>query len=447
MTFLSLVPGLVTNVKQYGAVGDGVSDDTSEIQAAINALPSSGGTVFFPAGTYLISSSLTVPNTPYQGVNFIGTGWGSIIKMASGVNTYIIKYAHTSQGMAGPVVRDLKLDCSNQTSGGGGIDAYGWYRGLIDHVWIHNAWENGIYMQHGPGGAFGYQNTITNNFIEGGINSSGVGRGLYLTNADEHYIFHNLFQDNGGADGSNGDNFHIRDDNGLSVYCGNAFVNGKGVFKLYGLQVRIIGNIFDGNGGNIVQTQAGGPEMIFSNNVAINVGYQQSGGSANSINGIYLNATRCIISNNYWESDASSTPKTSSFIRIDTGGTYSVVTGNTFNVKTGSGTVSPILFVSGLPTGTQVRGNTGFNSVSSAAAFVTEAHGSASITSGNTSVTVTHGLSMTPTLEQISVTPQTSFGSAAKFWISNPTSTQFTINVDANPAQTVTFGWKADVGY
>jgi hypothetical protein len=79
--------------------------------------------------------------------------------------------------------------------------------------------------------------------------------------------------------------------------------------------------------------------------------------------------------------------------------------------------------------------------------WVTEAHGNASITSGNTTAVVTHGLSMTPTLEQISVTPQTSLGSAAFYWISTVTSTQFTINLNANPAATVTFGWKADCGY
>jgi len=42
------------NVKAYGAVGDGVTDDTAAIQAAINAGATLGRTVYFPAGTYRI---------------------------------------------------------------------------------------------------------------------------------------------------------------------------------------------------------------------------------------------------------------------------------------------------------------------------------------------------------------------------------------------------------
>ena len=40
------------SVKDFGAVGDGVHEDTPAIQAAINFLPR-GGRLFFPAGTYL----------------------------------------------------------------------------------------------------------------------------------------------------------------------------------------------------------------------------------------------------------------------------------------------------------------------------------------------------------------------------------------------------------
>ena len=59
-----------------------------------------------------------------------------------------------------------------------------------------------------------------------------------------------------------------------------------------------------------------------------------------------------------------------------------------------------------------------------------------------TSVAVTHGLSYTPTIENIFVTPTTAWGSMAEFYVSNPTSTQFTINLNPTPGQSVTFAWQ-----
>ena len=48
------------NVKDYGAQGDGVSDDTVAIAAAILV----GGIIYFPPGTY-ISSTITLQNHTY----------------------------------------------------------------------------------------------------------------------------------------------------------------------------------------------------------------------------------------------------------------------------------------------------------------------------------------------------------------------------------------------
>ena len=51
------------NVKNLGAVGDGVHDDTSAIQAALNVFSGrssiNSGEIFFPTGTYKITSTLT----------------------------------------------------------------------------------------------------------------------------------------------------------------------------------------------------------------------------------------------------------------------------------------------------------------------------------------------------------------------------------------------------
>jgi len=54
---------IVFNVKTYGATGNGVTDDTAAINAAITALAASGGgTLYFPTGIYLISSTLGFGN-------------------------------------------------------------------------------------------------------------------------------------------------------------------------------------------------------------------------------------------------------------------------------------------------------------------------------------------------------------------------------------------------
>lgn len=51
----------IFNVKRFNAVGDGIADDTANVQAALDALPSRGGVVYFPAGTYKCTGTLTCP--------------------------------------------------------------------------------------------------------------------------------------------------------------------------------------------------------------------------------------------------------------------------------------------------------------------------------------------------------------------------------------------------
>lgn len=71
----------VFNVKDYGATGDGATDDTSSINSAIAAAnATSGGIVFFPLGTYIVSSGFTTPAS-YTVIR--GVGMGSVIKLAS----------------------------------------------------------------------------------------------------------------------------------------------------------------------------------------------------------------------------------------------------------------------------------------------------------------------------------------------------------------------------
>lgn len=67
----------------FGAVADGVTDDTAEIQAAITAAGNAGGVVFFPAGTY----SITELAVSSANVSLLGTGIRSTILKKSTTTT------------------------------------------------------------------------------------------------------------------------------------------------------------------------------------------------------------------------------------------------------------------------------------------------------------------------------------------------------------------------
>ena len=62
----------VVNVKDFGAVGDGVTDDTIAIQTAVNV----GGTIFFPNGVYITTTAIALKS----GTTIKGVFGKSIIK-------------------------------------------------------------------------------------------------------------------------------------------------------------------------------------------------------------------------------------------------------------------------------------------------------------------------------------------------------------------------------
>lgn len=69
--WLGALEGLFYNVKAYGAVGDGATDDTAACQAAMTAAgDAGGGVVYFPAGSYRTSAALTLP----VNVSVLGAG-------------------------------------------------------------------------------------------------------------------------------------------------------------------------------------------------------------------------------------------------------------------------------------------------------------------------------------------------------------------------------------
>lgn len=69
------------SVKDFGAVGDGATDDTAAFSAAVTAASSAGAAVYVPAVAtfYRLTNEIIVPD----GVAVVGDGWGSRIRQAT----------------------------------------------------------------------------------------------------------------------------------------------------------------------------------------------------------------------------------------------------------------------------------------------------------------------------------------------------------------------------
>lgn len=111
MTLL-VAPGSsnIANVKSFGAVGNGVADDTAAVVAAVAFLALlGGGTLYFPAGTYKLSAAVVLSS----GIWVQGAGVNeTTITLATNTTPAIFFYASAASNIA---VRDITFNGGAQT--------------------------------------------------------------------------------------------------------------------------------------------------------------------------------------------------------------------------------------------------------------------------------------------------------------------------------------------
>lgn len=80
-----------------GAIGDGITDDRAAILAVMSAASSAGKSVYFPAGTYLVSNYMTIPdNLTLRGASEDTT----TLTMAAQESANMIFYATSGTGVS-----------------------------------------------------------------------------------------------------------------------------------------------------------------------------------------------------------------------------------------------------------------------------------------------------------------------------------------------------------
>ncbi|VVO94468.1 hypothetical protein PS903_02452 [Pseudomonas fluorescens] len=126
---------MIFNVQNFGAKGDGITDDTAAIQSAIDAAAAAGGgQVYMPTGTYIVSGG----EEPSDGclmlksnVYLYGDGMGETnVKVADGSDTKITGVIRSAYGEETHDfgVSNLTID-GNRDSTTGKVD--GWFNGYI----------------------------------------------------------------------------------------------------------------------------------------------------------------------------------------------------------------------------------------------------------------------------------------------------------------------------
>lgn len=112
------------NIKQFGATGNGVTDDTAAIRAAVDALPAQGGDIFFPDGVYIITNTITIKKhgVTFRGITSAST-YADQVNMQAGVRgTSVIQASLTSFPVSTPMLVWGELGTNKMWTGGGPIN-------------------------------------------------------------------------------------------------------------------------------------------------------------------------------------------------------------------------------------------------------------------------------------------------------------------------------------
>lgn len=190
----SIIDGAPSNVRDFGAIGDGTTDDTAAIVAALAA----SNSVFLPVGTYLITSAIALANNK----SIIGAGFGSILYNTTDNVTIEVSGDNTSVqslkilGNATPVSTTLgraaiRLGGSNIT---------------VSNVYIQDVNTGGINVASGS-------DICVNNFVVKNTNEHGV----YISDGDRVTFTNGVIETTGQISATVGQGFRIRQSRDVTV--------------------------------------------------------------------------------------------------------------------------------------------------------------------------------------------------------------------------------------
>jgi hypothetical protein len=171
----------VVSVKDKGAKGDGSTNDTAAIQSAINQVNGTGGTVFVPAGTYMIDavkqlnlgSNMTFqmdPKAILQVITNSSEGYAALYVSGSNVNI-----------VGGKIIGDRASHKGSSGEYGMGVLISGGSNVYVDSIQANELWGDGFYIGQGAKN-INVCNVVSNHNRRQGLSIVG-GDGIIIKNS------------------------------------------------------------------------------------------------------------------------------------------------------------------------------------------------------------------------------------------------------------------------
>lgn len=254
----------ITNVREFGAVGDGVTDDTRSLQDALDAAVEGSGVCYIPPGVYRVSTTLVVEgNVKIQGASNFRDGaveadiGGSVLYLADSAGCDLMRISNEGRdAFVYPVVLDVALFGNRRNNeAGSGLVLEGMNLSpVVGRCNISHFAEHGISAP----------STCNNGLIRGCCIYYNGGNGLNLAGWADGRVIANSCGRNGGQGVSIGaannqilaNHCWLNRDRGIRLASeGNQVVGnrcndagGAGIHVVGARQCVVMGNVSDGNG-------------------------------------------------------------------------------------------------------------------------------------------------------------------------------------------------------
>lgn len=464
----------VISVKDFGAVGDGSTDDTDAIKAAIVAAVAYSGraaAVHFPGGFYNVSATIEVPSW----VQLVGDGIETTqLRCVDTSVEHVVLLPNGSQfnGIRGMTVRYSTMPTSSGV--GIGIKSFQPFFHQIKVIYCYigikiyandgavTSNATGIFVEQFQindcsyvglmvgGSNNGFCNDITfrdglmvtansNNFYLGGIRVLGQVESLTLTNIDmiggrlpytadagstaglRFSTFTGVYFDSGAA----------RCEFGRMRHCQftNCWISGG---RTNGTEGAYFTDVQNTSFTGLRVYNCGGSGLVFENCSYMNISQASFGrNNINSLSGSQYHMKFDANCSHFTVQNCTSNESggtVASGVYIASGATYYTVSGNHFGQVT-----VPVSEGNSSAQGRFVADNAFYN---------TYAAGSGSLASGTTSTTVSHGLAVVPQIKQVRI--QQNGASVTPLYVQSVNGTNITVATQTSNSGAAPFTWEVD---